>query len=189
MKFTKLVLAAALVLTGGGMAHGDVSNPNIQWPIGNDHQSLHFQNEKEMTNENSRIKNLEARIESLETQMKKLFHGIVDNRDVSHLGGIHYDEETIQAMNEWSPEDHLSKVQEKVVYSEELKSKIQRLKDRIDLFTKKPYLDTKGFKRDRFNRLLGNLKQELQEETAKLVWHKTQARKAMASKSQSQQAS
>ena len=189
MKFNTVILSAALVLTGGGMAYGDVSDPNIQGPVVNDHQSLQFQNDKGATNEQSRIKNLEARIESLETQMRGLFYGVANNRDASPLEVTPYNEETIQAMNQWSHEDHLSKAQEKVVYSKDLKAKIQRLQDRFDRYSKKPYLDTKGFKRDSLERQMGSLKQELRQETAKLAWHKTQAQKTMMSQSQSQQAS
>lgn len=184
MKLNKLVMTAVLVLAGSGMAYGDVSNPNLQGPIGHDQQILQVQNEKGVTNEQSRIKNLEARIESLETQIRGLFYGVTHNRDASPLAVQPYDEETIQAMNQWSSEDHLSKAQEKVVYSEELKAKIQGLQVRFDRFYKKPYLDTKGFKRNSLNRLMGSLKQELRQETAKLAWHKTQAQVTMVSKSQ-----
>lgn len=189
MKFNNVILVAALVLTGGGMAYGDVSNPNIQGPGGNDHHLLQFQNEKGVPSEQGQIENLEARIESLEMQLKGLFYGVADNRETSPLKVPPYDEETIQAMNQWSSENHLSKAQEKVVYSAELKTRIQRLQDRLDRFSKRPYLDSKGFKRNSLKRLMGSLKQELREETAKLAWHKTQAEQTMMSQSQGQQAS
>ena len=177
MNFNTAILATALILTGSGVAYGDFSNSNIQGPVGNDHHLIEFQNDKAVTMGPSRIENLEARIQSLEMQMKGLFNGVANDQEVSPLKVPPYDEETIQAMNQWSSENHLSKAQEKVIYSEKLKAKIQRLQDRFDRFSKKPYLDTKGFKRDSLKRLMGSLKKELREETAKLAWHKTQAQK------------
>ncbi len=174
MKFNTLLMTTALVLGGGGLVHADVTNPIVfDSPLGNDSQLLRVQNETGVTN--NRIGNLENRIELLESQIQTLLHGLADNRNTSIFGGTPYDEETIQRMNQWSPEDHLSKAQEKVVYSEELKSKIQQFQGRIDQLTKRPYLDTKGFKRAGLKRLMGNLQQELRMETAKLAWHKTQA--------------
>ena len=171
------------------MAHADVSSTNHQGPLGNDHHALPMQNDTVATGDKSKIKNLEARIASLETQINKLFQGKAIEQGTPKAVPTPYDKETIQAMDAWSSEDHLNKVQEKVVYSGELKAKIERLQERIDRFTKKPYLDTKGFKRARLNRILGNLQKELQEETAKLAWHKTQAQQTMVSSSQHQQAS
>lgn len=177
MKFNTVILAAALVLTGSGMAYGDLSNPNIQGPAGNNHHLLDYQNDKGVTTGSNRFENLEARIESLETQMKGLFKGVANNREASPIKVPPYNEETIQAMNQWSSHNHLSKAQEMVANSEELKAKIQRLQDRFDRFSKKPYLDTKGFKRDGLKRHMGSLKKELRVETAKVAWHKTQAQK------------
>ncbi len=186
MKLNPLILTTVFILGGAGMAHADVSNPN---PLGNDYQALPMQNDTGATDANSRIQSLEARIASLETQMNKLFHGMAVDRETSHSRAIPYDEKAIQAMNAWSSEDHLNKAQEKVVYSGELQAKIQRLQERIDRFSQKPYLDTKGFKRAGLKRLLGNFQQELQEETAKLAWHKIQAKQTRVSQSQDQQAS
>ena len=189
MKFNNVILAAVFVLTGGGIAHGDVSGSNIQGPAVNDHQSLQFQNEKGTTSEQIRIKNLEGRIASLERQIQGFFFGVAKNRRASPLQAPPYDEETIQAMNQWSSEDHLSVAQEKIAYSDELRAKIQRLQARFDRFSQKPYLDTKGLKRNSLKRMLGSLNEELGHETAKLAWHKTQAQKTMMSQSQGQQTS
>ena len=177
MKVNNVILAAALVLTGSGMAYGDFSNPNIQGTDGNNHQLLQFKNDEGVTPGQSRLESLEARIESLEMQLEASFKGVANNGEASTLKVPPYDEETIQAMNQWSTESHLIKAQEKVVYSEELKTKIQELQDQFDRLSQRPYLDTKGFKRDGLKRLIGSLQKELQEETAKVVWHTTQAQK------------
>lgn len=190
MKLNHVILATIFVLGGGGMAQADVSSPNLEGPLGSNHHSMSVQNDTGVTEDhNSQIKNLEARIASLETQMNRLFQGLAEGRETSQVRSIPYDKETIQAMAGWSSEDHLNKAQEKVVYSGELKAKIQQLQERIDRFSQRPHLDTKGFKRAGLKRLLGNLQQELQEETAKLAWHKTQAQQTMVSQSQTQQAS
>ncbi len=183
MKLNHVILTTVFILGGAGMAHADVSNPNPQGTLGIANQSQAVQQET------GRVKNLEARIASLESQLNALLRGPAVSGKTPHAVPAPYDPEAIQAMNKWSSEDHLNTAQEKVVYSGELKAKIQQLQNRIDRFTQKPYLDTKGLKRAKLNRILGNLQKELQEETAKLAWHKSQAKQTMISKSQHQQSS
>ncbi len=189
MKLNHWILTTMFMIGGGGLAQADVSNPNFQGALGPDYQSSTVQNETRVTDDKEKINNLEARIASLESQLNALFRGTAESGKTPHAVPAPYDREAIQAMNKWSSEDHLITAQEKVVYSGELKAKIQYLQDRIDRFTQKPYLDTKGLKRAKLNRILGNLQKELQEETAKLAWHKSQAKQTMVSQSQNQQAS
>ena len=64
----------------------------------------------------------------------------------------------------------------------DLENQIEKVQARIDKFNQKPYLDTKGFKRQGLRLWKGKLVNELKEAADKVVWHETQAKDMLAAR-------
>jgi len=52
---------------------------------------------------------------------------------------------------------------------------VANLERRVEKFTKKPYLDTKGFKRQSARRLSGTYRKEISELRDRIAWHHEKA--------------
>ena len=127
-----------------------------------------------------KLERLEAKIKALESRIDNY---LPKPTSESELGSNPYAPDTVKKMVGWSSKDHLMEARAHHQTVETLEQKIQILNDRIDRFNKKPYLDTKGFKRAGLKRIKGNLVQDLREARVKTVWHKEQAEKVMLSDS------
>ncbi|MDT7044056.1 hypothetical protein [Candidatus Nitronereus thalassa] len=127
-----------------------------------------------------KLERLESKIQALESRINQYLPKSSTEVD---LGSNPYDSDVVKRMVGWSSQDHLTKAREHQEQIDSLDNKIQNLNDRIERFNKKPYLDTKGFKRDNLKRLKGNLVQDLREATVKTAWHQEQAEKVMFSES------
>ena len=99
------------------------------------------------------------------------------------LGSNPYDPETSKTMVGWSSKDHLTKARVHHQQFEALESKIHSLNDRIDRLNRKPYLDSKGLKRNSLKRIKGNLVRNFRDAALKTAWHQEQAQKLMLSES------
>ena len=80
-----------------------------------------------------------------------------------------------------SVNDHVSKAKAAKNHFEGLEGEIEKLQARIDKFNKKPYLDTKGFKRQGLRLWKDKLVNELKATADEIVWHETQAKEMLAS--------
>jgi hypothetical protein len=79
--------------------------------------------------------------------------------------------------NELAAEDHWEASE---LYEESLvrlESKVAHLEKRIERFTKKPYLDTKGFKRQGAKLLIGAYNSEIAELRKHIAWHENEAKR------------
>ena len=128
-----------------------------------------------------KLETLEAKIKALEARIDKY---LPKSSHEVELGSNPYAPDMVKTMVGWSSKDHLKEARAYHQKVETLEQKIQNLNDRIDRFNKKPYLDTKGFKRASLKRIKGNLVQDLREATLKTAWHKDQAEKLMLSESE-----
>jgi len=98
-----------------------------------------------------------------------------------------YDVEKLQSMQTWTVENHVDKAKAAKEKFENLEAKIDELQTKIDKFSQKPYLDTKGFKRQGLRLWKGKLINELRQIADKVVWHETQAHQMLASQDDHQQ--
>ncbi len=89
--------------------------------------------------------------------------------------------ETRQALQTASVDEHLRLADSAKERFETLESKIEKLQARIDKLTRRPHLDTKGFKRQGLRLWKGKLVNELKETADKVVWHEMQAKEMLAS--------
>jgi len=85
-----------------------------------------------------------------------------------------------QIENEWSAEEHLIAANLFEETAVRLEAKVDHLEQRIARFTKKPYLDPKGFKRQGWKLLKGSHRAELKELREQIVWHYEQAKQLNA---------
>ena len=169
-----LVCSSSLALAeSGGFVHSE------PWS-GNDFLALTVKEDSSMTN-GGKLEILESKVKELETRIDKFLPKT--SRDRQSMGENPYNYETVRTMQGWSSQDHLLKAKTYHQKSEALDGKIQKLQDRIDRFSQKPYLDTKGFKRASLKVFKDTLVQELHEATTKTAWHKAQAQKIMISES------
>lgn len=127
-----------------------------------------------------KLETLEAKIKALESRIDKY---LPKTSPEVKLGSNPYAPEMVKKMVSWSSKDHLMEANAHHQTVETLEQKINKLNDRIDRFNKKPYLDTKGFRRASLKRIKGNVVQDLREATLKTVWHREQAEKVMLSES------
>ncbi len=121
---------------------------------------------------------LEAKIKALESHIGKY----LPTPEVK-LDSNPYAPQMAKEMMGWTTKDHLREANVHQQTVQTLEPKIQQLTDRIDRYNRKPYLDTKGFRRDNMKRTRGNLVRDLKEATLKTTWHQKQAQQAMASES------
>ena len=91
------------------------------------------------------------------------------------------------SMQAWSADEHMALAKSSKEKFENLETEIQQLQAKIDRFTKKPYLDTKGFKRQGLKLWRGKLLNELNQIASKIVWHETQAKEIVISQDGNQQ--
>ncbi|WP_454060809.1 hypothetical protein [Candidatus Nitrospira salsa] len=100
---------------------------------------------------------------------------------------VPYDADKLQTMQSWTAENHVEKVRAAKETFENLEAKIDEIQTKIDKFSQKPYLDTKGFKRQGLRLWKGNLINELRQTADKVVWHENQAHEMLASQDDHQQ--
>ncbi|GJL55371.1 MAG: hypothetical protein NPIRA02_25030 [Nitrospirales bacterium] len=81
---------------------------------------------------------------------------------------------------EWSAEEHLIAANLFEETAARLEAKVGHLEQRIARFTKKPYLDPKGFKRQGWRLLMGSHRAELKELLEQIAWHYEQAKQLNA---------
>ena len=136
--------------------------------------------------QDEKLAGMQSKIQALEIKVNELLHRSSGQKQALNVVATPYQAKTVQAMLGWSSQEHLLESQANHQKAEVLEEKIQKLQDRIDRFSQKPYLDTKGFKRAGLKVLKGNLVQELQEATTKTAWHKEQAKKIMMTESNKQ---
>ena len=115
-----------------------------------------------------KLEMLESKIQALESRINQYLPKSLTEVE---LGSNPYDSDAVKRMAGWSSQDHLTKAREHQEQIESLDNRIQNLNDRIERLNKKPYLDTKGFKRASLKRIKGNLVQDLREATVKTAWH------------------
>ncbi len=75
------------------------------------------------------------------------------------------------AANEWSAEEHQVAAD---MFEEEavrLETKVAHLEQRVERLNQKSYLDSKGFKRQGWRRLMGAHRVEIQELREQMAWH------------------
>ena len=123
---------------------------------------------------------LESKIKELEARIDK---HLPSSSFETELARNPYDPEMVKKMASWSSTDHLREASTYHQRVKTLEQKKQSLNDRIDRFNQKPYLDTKGLKRDSLRRIKGSLVQDLREAKVRTAWHKAQAEKIMLSES------
>ena len=183
----QILLTTIFLVISSSLALADGSVTFTNGPFGQDALSTQSGKVEGSKTKGEKLEILESKLEELETRMNKLFSNSPLQAQGLNLEHNPYDSNTIQSMQRWSAEDHLLKAKTNHQKSEVLEGKIQNLQNQIDRLSKKPYLDTKGFKRDSLNRWKGNLVQELREATTKTAWHRVQAEKIMISESKHQQ--
>ena len=86
---------------------------------------------------------------------------------------------TIKLENsEWSQftaDDHLTVAQTLEQKVARLEAKILNMTEKITEYGRKPYLDTKGFRRDSLKRIIGSTLKEIKDLRERIAWHRTEA--------------
>ncbi|GJL57081.1 MAG: hypothetical protein NPIRA02_42130 [Nitrospirales bacterium] len=113
--------------------------------------------------------------------------GLVVGPSIALAASSPYHVEKHQAMDAWSAENHVEKARAAKEKVENLEAKIDELQSKIDKFSQKPYLDTKGFKRQGLRLWKGKLVNELRQIVDKIVWHEQQAHDMLASQGDNQE--
>ncbi|MDX1411171.1 MAG: hypothetical protein R3351_03360 [Nitrospirales bacterium] len=81
-------------------------------------------------------------------------------------------------ISEWSQttaDDHLTTAQTLEQKVSILEAKIIKMAERVTEFERKPYLDTKGFRRDSLKRIIGSTLKEIKDLQNRIAWHRTEA--------------
>jgi len=143
---------------------------------------------KESTSEtqDEKLVRLESKIQALELRLNELLPSSSGQEPGMSLVSTPYPAQRVHSMLAWSSQDHLLEAQANHQKAEVLEGKIQKLQDRINRFTQKPYLDPKGFKRASLKVLKENLAQEQEEAATKTAWHNAQAKRILMSESNQQ---
>ena len=121
---------------------------------------------------------LEAKIKVLESRINKY---LPKPSPEVKLGSNPYAPQIVKKMVGWTSKDHEREASVHQQTVQTLEQEIQQLNDRIDRYSRKPYLDTKGIRRDNMKRRRGNLVRDLRAATLKTAWHQKQAKQAMVS--------
>ena len=183
---SQFVLAAGLLVLGSSVVLAESSHTSPVGPLSVKASPVLSANEQELKTKQEKLEILESKFEELEARMEKLFPESSQGPD---LPKNPYGSQVVRTMQGWSSMDHLAEAKANQQEADTLEMKIQNLQSRIDKYSQKPYLDTKGFKRSGLEILKGNLTQELREATQKTAWHKSQAETIMFSESNHQQRS
>jgi len=146
-------------------------------------------NGQELKTKQEKLEILAKKFKELEAEMERLLPESSLHRQGSEPKKNPYGSQVVRTMQNWSSMDHLAEAKAAQQEAETLENKIQNLQNQIDTYSKKPHLDTKGFKRSGLRILKGNLTKELREVTQKIAWHKSQANTIMISESKHQQRS
>ncbi len=80
-----------------------------------------------------------------------------------------------QTADEWSAEEHRVAAD---LFEEEaarLETKMAYLDQRVERFTKKPYLEPKGFRRQGWKRLMGTYRGKIADLREQIAWHQQEA--------------
>lgn len=179
---SQFLLAATFLVFGSSVVLAESANTSPKGSL-----SVEAFNEQESNTRQDKLDILASKYEALEARMEKLLSDSSQRQgsDVENP----YDPQLVQSMKGWSSMDHLAKARVSQEEAGILKKKVQKLQSRIDKYSQKPYLDTKGFKRSGLEILKGNLTQDLREATQKTAWHQSQAKTVMISESKHQQRS
>ncbi len=81
-------------------------------------------------------------------------------------------------ISEWSQvtaDDHLTTAQTLEQKVATLEAKIIKMAEKVIEYDRKPYLDTKGFRRDSLKRIIGSTLKEIKELQKRIAWHRTEA--------------
>ena len=81
-------------------------------------------------------------------------------------------------ISEWSQttaDDHLTTAQTLEQKVATLEAKVIKMAERVAEFDRKPYLDTKGFRRDSLKRIIGSTLKEIKDLQKRIAWHRTEA--------------
>lgn len=78
-------------------------------------------------------------------------------------------------------EYHATALQQHQENAAMLEQKIQKLEQRIDTLKKKPYRDTKGFRRSGWKRLVDHWRQEVSNLQTQMAWHRNELTRLQAS--------
>lgn len=81
---------------------------------------------------------------------------------------------------EWSVEDHREEASLYELEAQRLEAKVAHLKKRVETYKKKPYRDSKGFKRDSLKRLMGVNQKSLKLFRQHVAWHHAEAERLTA---------
>jgi hypothetical protein len=186
---SQFVLAATFLVFGSSVVLAESSNTSPVGSLSVKEYSVLSANEQESKTKQEKLDILESKVEELEARMENLFPLSFIQQQGFEPDNNPYGPQMVRTMQGWSSKDHLVEAKASQQEADILKKKIQKLQSRIDRFSQKPYLDTKGFKRSGLEILKGNLTQELRETTKKTAWHQSQAKTIMISESKHQQRS
>lgn len=189
MLISQFVLAATFLVLGPSVVLADRSNTS---PVGN----LNVEESPVLSADAHRSKTLQekwdflaSKYEELEAKMERLSPESSFQQQGADLNKNPYGSQVDRTMQGWSFMDHLAEAKANQQEADTLEEKIQNIQHRIDTYSKKPYLDTKGFKRSGLEILKGKLTKDLRSATQKIAWHKLQAKTIMISESNDQQRS
>ena len=187
MLILQTILATIFLAFGSSLvlAESSVTVPNA--PLGPEAVSTLSDNGERSESKEGKLEILESKLDELENRIDKFFPNSSPEQQGLGIGDNPYDSVTVRSMQEWSYKDHLVEARTNQQMADTLEKKLHKLQSRIDRFSQKPYLDTKGFKRSGLETLKGQLTQELREATQKTAWHKSQAKTIMISESKLQQ--
>lgn len=186
---SQFVLAATFLVFGSSVVLAESSNSSPVGPLSVEESPVLLANTQESKTKQEKLDILVSKFEELEARMEKLFPKSSPQRQGEALENDPYGPQVVRTMQGWSSMDHLAEAKASQQEADALEKKVQKLQSRIDRFSQKPYLDTKGFKRSGLEILKGNLTQDLREATQKTAWHKSQAETIMISESKYQQRS
>ena len=77
--------------------------------------------------------------------------------------------------SQFSADDHLTMAQTLEQKVATLEAKILKMAEKITEYDSKPYLDTKGFRRDSLKRIIGSTLKEIKILRERIAWHRTEA--------------
>ncbi|MEX2493532.1 MAG: hypothetical protein WD425_17410 [Nitrospirales bacterium] len=189
MLISQFVLAATFLVLGSSVVLAEDSSTR---PV----EKVNVEESPVLSAEAQRSKTMQekwdflaSKYEELEAKMARLSPEESSQQEESALNKNPYDPQVDRTMQGWSSMDHLAEAKVSQQEAAILERRVQKLQNRIDEFSQKPYLDTKGFKRSGLKILKGNLTQELRETTQKTAWHTLQAKTIMLSESNHQERS
>lgn len=77
--------------------------------------------------------------------------------------------------NETNAEDHLKAAENFEEKLTTLEDEVRRMAEKFGEYNRKPYLDTKGLRRDSLKRIIGSTMKEIEDLRERITWHRTKA--------------